>query len=350
MFSNILLIRFSSLGDLVLTTPIYRELRKVYPNSRLTLLTSEGFGRVLENNPHLDEIIYHHRKETRNDLENLIDQLRLQKFDLIYDIHNSLRSRWIGWQLKRHAPKPEHWLIEKRTLARELQIRFGWGQFFNGKSQREQWLEPLRRHHTGALSTKTELFPSIADKNYVKAWLNQNDLQDKPFVCIGASASFPLKCWPLKNFKQLIENIIQSGISVVLVGTNGEIETEELAEYFRGSQNVFCAAGMFTILQSAALLEMANAVVANDTSIIHLAEAMRTPTIALFGPTVKEFGYAPMLAQSRLMETDLALRCRPCSRTGKGTCKNRQQQICMYSISTQKVWDAAQLLLPKVRE
>ncbi len=334
----------------MLTTPIYRELRKVYPDSRLTLLTSEGFGRVLENNPHLDEIIYHHRKETRNDLEKLIDQLRLQKFDLIYDIHNSLRSRWIGWQLKRHAPKPEHWLIEKRTLARELQIRFGWGQFFNGKSQREQWLEPLRRHHTGALSTKTELFPSVADKNYVKAWLNQNDLQDKPFVCIGASASFPLKCWPLQNFKQLIENIIQSGISVVLVGTNGEIETEELAEYFRGSQNVFCAAGMFTILQSAALLEMANAVVANDTSIIHLAEAMRTPSIALFGPTVKEFGYAPMLAQSRLMETDLALRCRPCSRTGKGTCKNREQQICMYSISTQKVWDAAQLLLPKVRE
>jgi heptosyltransferase-2 len=350
VFSNILLIRFSSLGDLVLTTPIYRELRKIYPDSRLTLLTSEGFGRVLENNPHLDEIIYHHRKETRNDLEKLIDQLRLQKFDLIYDIHNSLRSRWIGWQLKRHAPKPEHWLIEKRTLARELQIRFGWAQFFNGKSQREQWLEPLRRHHTGALSTKTELFPSVADKNYVKAWLNQNDLQDKPFVCIGASASFPLKCWPLQNFKKLIENIIQSGISVVLVGTNGEIETEELAEYFRGSQNVFCAAGMFTILQSAALLEMANAVVANDTSIIHLAEAMRTPSIALFGPTVKEFGYAPMLAQSRLMETDLALRCRPCSRTGKGTCKNREQQICMYSISTQKVWDAAQLLLPKVRE
>ena len=347
MFSNILLIRFSSLGDLVLTTPIYRELRKVYPDSRLTLLTSEGFGRVLENNPHLDEIIYHHRKETRNDLKELINQLRLQKFDLIYDIHNSLRSRWIGWQLKRHAPKPEHWLIEKRTLARELQIRFRWGQFFNGKSQREHWLEPLQRHHTGTLSTKTELFPSVADKNYVKAWLNQNDLQDKPFICIGASASFPLKCWPLQNFKQLVENIIQSGVSVVLVGANGEIETEELAEYFRGSQNVFCAAGIFTILQSAALLEMANAVVANDTSIIHLAEAMRTPSIALFGPTVKEFGYAPMLAQSRLIETDLALRCRPCSRTGKGTCKNREQQICMYSISTQKVWDAAQLLLPK---
>ena len=176
-----------------MTTPIYRELRKIYPDSRLTLLTSEGFGRVLENNPHLDEIIYHHRKENRNDLKKLINQLRLQKFDLIYDIHNSLRSRWISWQLKRHAPKPEHWLIEKRTLARELQIRFGWRQLFNGRSQREQWLQPLQRYHSGKLSAKTELFPSAADKNYVKAWLNQNKLQDKSFICIGASASFPLK-------------------------------------------------------------------------------------------------------------------------------------------------------------
>ncbi|MGB0296270.1 MAG: glycosyltransferase family 9 protein, partial [bacterium] len=194
MFSNILLIRFSSLGDLVLTTPIYRELRQLYPDARLTLLTSEGFGRVLENNPHLDEIIYHHRKETRNDLKELINQLRVRKFDLIYDIHNSLRSRWISWQLKRHAPKPEHWLIEKRTLARELQIRFGWRQFFNGRSQREQWLQPLQSYHSGKLSAKTELFPSAADKNYVKAWLEQNNLQDKSFICIGASASFPLKC------------------------------------------------------------------------------------------------------------------------------------------------------------
>lgn len=334
----------------MLTTPIYRELRKVYPDSQLTLLTSEGFGRVLENNPHLDEIIYHHRQETRNDLKELIDQLRLQKFDLIYDVHNSLRSRWIVWQLKRHAPKPEHWLIEKRTLARELKIRFGWGQFFNGRSQREQWLEPLQRHHSGKLSAKTELFPRAADKNYVEAWLNQNDLQDKSFICIGASASFNLKCWPIQNFKQLIERIIQSGVSVVLVGASGESETEELAEYFKGSQDVFSAAGIFTILQSAALLEMASAVIANDTSIVHLAEAMRTPSIVVFGPTVEEFGYAPMLAQSRLIETDLSLRCRPCSRTGKGTCKNREQQICMYSISTQKVWNAAQLLLPKVRE
>ena len=134
------------------------------------------------------------------------------------------------------------------------------------------------------------------------------------------------------------------------MGGSGERETEELVEYFKSSKYVFSAAGFFTILQSVSLLEMANTVIANDTSIVHLAEAMKTPSIALFGPTVKEFGYAPMLSQSQLIETDLALRCRPCSRTGKGTCKNRDQQICMYSISTQKVWDAVQIQLPKVRD
>jgi heptosyltransferase-2 len=349
VFSNILLIRFSSLGDLVLTTPIYRELRKIYPDSRLTLLTSEGFGRVLENNPYLDVIIYHHRKETRNDLRDRIDQLRLQKFDLIYDIHNSLRSRRIGWLLKRNTPKIEHWLINKRTVARELQIRFGCKRYYNGKSQREQWLEPLQRQHSKALSAKTELFPSEEDKNFVKDWLNQRGLKGRSFVCLGPSASFPLKCWPLQNFQQLIERIIQSGVLVILVGASGEEETEQLVEHFNDSKLVFSAAGDFTLLQSVALLETANAVIANDTSIVHLAEAMGTPSLALFGPTVKEFGYAPMLAESQLIETDLALHCRPCSRTGKGNCKNSDQQICLYSISVQKVWDAAQLLLLKAK-
>ena len=156
---------------------------------------------------------------------------------------------------------------------------------------------------------------------------------------------FPLKCWPIQNFKQLIERIIQSGTSVVLVGASGEIETEELVGHL-GDATIFYRKD-FTILQSAALLEMANAVIANDTSIVHLAEAMGTPSIALFGPTVKEFGYAPMLEQSRLIETDLALRCRPCSRTGKGTCKNRSADLYVFDFYSESL-DAAQLLLPKV--
>jgi len=89
---KILVIRFSALGDLVLTSPIYRELKRVYPQAEITLLSSSGIGSVLANNPHIDHYINHSRKESAAELTDLIRKLRQEKFELIYDAHRSLRS------------------------------------------------------------------------------------------------------------------------------------------------------------------------------------------------------------------------------------------------------------------
>ena len=112
-------------GDLVLTTPIFRELRKIYPRSRLTLLTSEGFGSVMNNNPHLDRIFKHPRRESWKKLSELIRTLKRERFDLIYDAHCSLRSRWIVWQITAFGlkSKPMVWTIDKRSLKRQLLVR-----------------------------------------------------------------------------------------------------------------------------------------------------------------------------------------------------------------------------------
>ena len=114
---KILVIRFSSLGDLVLTTPIFRELKRIYTDAEITLLTSYGIGSVLENNPQIDHVIMHSRKETRMQLKFLIQKLRKQKYDLIYDAHRSLRSIWIVWNLSGFGilKKPEVWSINKRS-------------------------------------------------------------------------------------------------------------------------------------------------------------------------------------------------------------------------------------------
>lgn len=343
MFDNILLIRFSSLGDLVLTTPVYRELRKVLPNARLTLLTSEGFGRVLSNNPHLDKIIYHSRRESFQQLQAQIEELRSHRFDLIYDLHNSLRSRWIRWQLQLRTPHPQSWTIDKRTLARLALIHLHWNQLNQGLSQREQWLLPLQAFASTPLDGTTELFPNEKEQSKVQAWLMDRELHNSPFVAIGPSASFALKCWPLDYFAALVQKILDFGVQVVLVGGSNERETAELAERFPTTEMVFQGAGLFSPLESAALLSKALAVVSNDTSLIHLAEAMNTPALALFGPTVREFGYAPFLPQSQLLESRESLTCRPCSRTGKGNCRISQTQHCMTSLSVDDVWEC---LLP----
>ncbi len=122
---KILVIRFSSLGDLVLTTPIFRELKRFYPDAEITLLTSSGLGSVLDNNPQIDHVIMHSRKETRMQLKFLIQNLRKEKYDLIYDAHRSLRSIWIVWNLSGFGilKKPEVWSINKRSWQRSLLIR-----------------------------------------------------------------------------------------------------------------------------------------------------------------------------------------------------------------------------------
>ena len=111
--NKILVIRFSSLGDLILTSPIFRELRRIFPGANLNLLTSVGFGDVLDNNPHLDRIIKHPRKENFEQLNQLIEELQAEEFDLIYDAHRSMRSRWIVSRLTAFGMKrkPAVWKI-----------------------------------------------------------------------------------------------------------------------------------------------------------------------------------------------------------------------------------------------
>ena len=143
---NILIIRFSALGDLVLTTPIFRELKRVFPDAEITLLTSSGTGSVLNNNPHIDHFIWHKRKETYSELNKLIKKLHKENFDLVYDAHRSLRSIWIVWNLTRFgfSKTPKAWFISKRSWQRSLLINFKLNFLSNTPSQRQHLLLPLQ--------------------------------------------------------------------------------------------------------------------------------------------------------------------------------------------------------------
>ena len=335
--NKILIIRFSALGDLVLTTPIFRELKRVYPDSEITFLTSAGDGSVLNNNPHIDHIIWHKRGESLNELNKLILRLKKENFDLVYDAHRSLRSIWIVWRLTSFGLNnpPNVWLINKRSLQRSLLINFKLNFLNNTSSQREHLLLPLQKRTSLILNHHTELFPNQNNINKIKNFLLKNNLLSKKYIAIGASASYPLKRWPLKYFKELISILLKHNCSIVLVGGENELENTKLEQYFSG--NVINAAGKFSTLESAEILRHAIIVVTNDTSISHLAEAMLTPAIVFFGATVREFGYTPFLKDSKIMETNENLSCRPCSRDGRGKCRNPDELRCLNSITPQMV-------------
>ena len=344
---KILVIRFSSLGDLVLTTPVFREIKKLHPQSHLTLLTSHPLGRILDNNPHIDQVIHHPRQESWQELNQQVQSLKKLSFDVIYDIHRSLRSRWVCWRLKSFfSKKPQIWKINKNGLQRTLLIQWKINLLKHAPSQREIYLKPLQAQAAQNLEAHTELFPSEADQANVEALLKAHDLLAQPMICIGPSASFRGKCWPLKNYHALIASLLKQHYTVVLVGGKGEEEALQLKKSF--GEQVHNMAGKLNFLESATLLGHASVVVSNDTSVAHMAEAMGVPVVVIFGPTVREFGYAPHLKKSVLVEHPLP--CRPCTRTGKGECKIAQKRLCLTSISPQAVHEQIAAVIGSLSE
>ena len=173
-------------------------------------------------------------KKIFEQLNQLIEELQAEDFDLIYDAHRSIRSRWIVSRLTAFGMKrkPTVWKINKRTLNRKLLIHLGWNRLQQGLSQREQWLLPLKQHAPHGLDASTELFPDQEDTNLIETLMSEHNLLPKGFIAIGPSASQPLKCWPLVHFTHLTEMLIQSGWKIVLVGGPDEPEPELLEEEF----------------------------------------------------------------------------------------------------------------------
>ena len=331
------MVRFTSLGDLILTTPFFREVKSIFPEAKVDFLTSDTFASLFTSNPHINELFTFDRKADSEELNRWASQIKAEKYDLVFDLHRSLRSRLL--LLKALGPlASSHIGINKRSLKRNLLLSFGWDWFTEPEPQRLAYLEPLKRFGSDhQLDGHTELFPSPEDHRVVKDILREKQIEDKPLVCLGPSASFGLKCWPQDRFLKLGIALYERGFQPVSLGASADPEPPYLEQASDGK--IINLAGKFSFLQSAAFLSVAQLAISNDSAVVHFSEAVGTPALAIFGPTVPQFGYGPFLPNSELIEHPVG--CRPCSRNGKGDCKNQQGQVCMEEISVEQVLGSA---------
>jgi len=334
---KILVVRFSSLGDLILTTPFFREVKKLFPQAEVHFLTSSTFAPLFEGNPHIDKQLIFDRSAGAEEVKRWALQIGFEQYDLLFDLHRSLRSRLL--LLKALGPFSRRLIpINKRSLKRNLLLKFGWDRFDQPEPQRLAYLATLKGFaKTQALASDTELFPSTADHQQVEDILREKRIEGNPLICLGPSASFDLKCWPKERFLALGLALYDQGYQPLSLGAASDLEPVYLEEASDGK--IINLAGQFSFLQSAAMLKKARLSISNDSAVVHFSEAVGTPSIALFGPTVAQFGYAPFLEQSQIMERDLG--CRPCSRNGKGGCTNPKGRLCMEDITADQVVEAA---------
>jgi heptosyltransferase-2 len=199
-------------------------------------------------------------------------------------------------------------------------------------------LTPLAISVTGKVLPS--LFPSDADRAAVAGVLGPSALVGasagaRNFVAMAPGSVWNTKRWPAERFGEVARRLGESGIPVVVVGGEADRALGESIAAGAGTANVVSAAGKLTLLQSAALIGMSRLLVTNDTAPMHIAVAMRTPVLAIFGATVPSFGFAPYGAHDVILETN-GLKCRPCSVHGGDTCPIGTFE-CMLNISAEAV-------------
>ncbi|MBI4421730.1 MAG: glycosyltransferase family 9 protein [Gemmatimonadetes bacterium] len=293
---RVLIVRFGSLGDVILTTPLLRALRGAHPAATITFVTQRAYAPILDGNPRLDRVV---ALEPGESLRSLAARLAGDRFDHRLDLHGSLRSR-----LFRHLV-PGAWRgYSKRRAARWRLVWFGGHGASPGAPVAEQYFAAARDLDVLPDGRPAEVFPSGAARRAAQA------LAPDGFVALAPGARHRTKRWPAAHWRALAERLLAAGRRVVAVGSDGERD-------LLSGPDVTDGYGL-PLDVTAALLARATAAVCNDSGLMHLATAVGTPVVVLLGPTIRAFGFTPYRARAVVLERPL--RCRPCSSSGSAFC------------------------------
>jgi heptosyltransferase-2 len=307
---RILLVRFSSLGDVLLTTPLVRSLRARHPAATITVLTKQVWAPLLSANPHLDQVV---TLAPGQSLVPLARALRRASFSDRLDLHASVRTR----VLRLLVPGAWHGYNTRRRERRAL-ITLKQDHYRDHLPVAERYFEAARHLDVKPDGQPAELFISPAAEARAEEWLTRSGLDPMlPLVAFAPGAAHATKRWPLRHWRILAEQLTERGYGVVVVGGNADkMAGSEIVTSAPGA--VASAAGELDLQAAGALIRRTRAMVAGDTGPMHLATAVGKPVVALFGPTVEAFGFFPYRSPAKVLEVDLA--CRPCSSKGGPRC------------------------------
>jgi len=329
---KILMVRFSSLGDVLLTTPFIRAVKKRFPEARADFLTKPAFSPLLKGNPHLDNVIELPTPGKLIDLRGCLDAMKAEGgYDLLLDLHDTPRS----WYVSVSGVGRRVGRARRRRLKRFVLIRTGMDLYGpDPEPMAERYFTAIEGMYEPAPAPDkkgAELFPDDSHRSEARAALGG----DYEYIVVAPSANWPTKRWLPEKFAEAGEKIAQKlSAKVVLAGAE---EDRELARSVASMINVEAVnlAGKLSIMGTAAVMERARAFVGNDTGLMHIAGALEVPGAAVFGPTTKHLGYFPYKSNIAVVE-DTTLKCRPCTKHGQMRCPKKHFK-CMKNIPVDTV-------------
>jgi heptosyltransferase-2 len=325
---NVLMVRFSSIGDIILTTPVVRAIRARHPAARITYVVREDLADLLRHNPRIDRLMtWQHRAP----LGPLAQQLRSEQWSHRIDLHGSLRSRQLRLLVGgRWSGYPKHRVRRSVLIASRRQFGGSLGPIV------ERYAMAARELDITLDTRPAEVFISVEAEKAAADFLTNHGLgRTRRLLALVPGAAHFTKRWPPEHWAALVDQLAINNYLVILGGESERPLAASLAERSGGA--AASAAGQFSLLGSAALLRKAAAAVAGDTGLLHLSTAVGTPAIALYGPGVEQFGFFPWQAAARVLERDLY--CRPCSAHGSARCPQGHHR-CLRDIAPGEVAQA----------
>ncbi len=327
---KVLFIRFSSIGDIVLTTPVVRCVKKALENTEIHYLTKAQYRPLLEANPNVDRIIC---IGNESDLGSIIKVLEEEKYDFIVDLHRNFRSWGVIISLKRPFGT-----FSKLNIGKFILCRFKI-DLLPKIHIVDRYFQAVRRLGINNDGRGLDYFlpPGINPRIKIP------DLPAEGYLVLAIGGKHATKQLP---WEKLLELCVLLEKPVVLLGGK---EDEATADYLiRNSQvstavfPLYNTCGKLSLHESAALIRDADQVITHDTGMMHIAAAFRKDIISIWGNTIPGFGMYPYFpadyeGESTIVEVK-GLRCRPCSKLGYRRCP-RGHFRCMMDIDLQAVVD-----------
>ncbi len=328
---RVLCVRFSSIGDVLLTTPLLRALKRRHPDAEVFFVTKRAMAPLVMENPNLMQVIALEPGERVTDLAR---RLRAVGGGATHglDLHGSLRSTALRWLV------PCRWSgYSKRKFARTMLISTKINMYGRPVPVPERYFEAARTLDVTPDGRPPEFFLAPAARERVGRWMVEHHLEGRPIAALAPGAAHATKRWPIGHWQALAEQLGRLGYTLVALGGP---EDRELAS--RLGPMVTNAAGEFSLQETGACLARSAVLVSGDTGVMHMATGVGTRVVALFGPTVEPFGFFPYTARATVLERDLD--CRPCSAMGSERCPLGHHR-CLDDVLPDQVAAAVQRLV-----
>ena len=309
-----LVIRFSSIGDIILTTPVVRLLKKTFPDSEIHYLTKKQFSFLLKDNPNIDKVL-----ELQDDLKQTIQYLKEESYDHLVDLHNNLRTRRIKTALS--APD---FTLDKLNIKKWLLVNLKINKMPD-KHIVDRYIDTLSVFDIEPDQEGLDYFIPKKDDYIIKT---EDPVFEDGYIAFVLGATYYTKQIPEKLAVDIMN---KSNLPFVLLGGNDDVEKSIRIER-QLEIPVVNLCGKINLNQSASIIEQSKIVVSSDTGLMHIAAAFNKPIVSIWGNTVPEFGMTPYLSHiDSMIFENKELKCRPCSKIGFNKCPKTHFD-CMLTI------------------